>query len=101
MKHSEYLHHWILSLFLVALLLQGNQIAKILLIYHIGRVGAACVNSKKWCSSTTFSPPDLFRLYEGPIALEQRGYVRGVYTTDNSLHIPNHCTATNMVSLYS
>jgi hypothetical protein len=72
-------------------------------MYAIGHlVESACVTSKKWCSSGgAFAPPDVFRMYEGPIALEQRGYVRGVFTSDNSLHVPSHCTATNMVCIFS
>jgi hypothetical protein len=57
---------------------------------------AACVATKKWCSAGgDFQPPDVFRLFEGPIALYHRGYVRGVFANTGTIYArPTHCGAT-------
>lgn len=73
---------------------------------------ALCCNSatERYCAADNinFRPPDWFYLVEGPVSLEQRGYIRGM-TTDRSWPtsalvptgnetVPPSCggTATNM-----
>lgn len=40
----------------------------------------------------------MFRLFEGPIALYHRGYVRGVFTTSSLYHYPGHCSSSPTVT---
>ena len=57
-------------------------------------VSTQCTSSSQtYCDGSNFDPPDLFQLFEGPTAVYQRGYVRGMYTTSSIINRPSHCSS--------
>lgn len=55
-------------------------------------VESSCTNAtKKYCDGSTFDPPDMFQLLEGPTGVKMRGYSRGLYITAAPTDYPSHC----------